>query len=118
METVEVRNMQNEDSESLEVVVAEHLKQLQKKQKFEFAAQALTSIVQERYADATPAEQNAVIEGIFLRASFLLEVEWKHRLCSGCSRRISSILFYENAFNRWQHGRKLFLVRIAMRCNN
>lgn len=60
METVEVRNMQNEDSESLEVVVAEHLKQLQKKQKFEFAAQALTSIVQERYADATPAEQNAV----------------------------------------------------------
>lgn len=75
METVEVRNMQNEDSESLEVVVAEHLKQLQKKQKFEFAAQALTSIVQERYADATPAEQNAIY-GAVCRAATLLTIRF------------------------------------------
>lgn len=52
--------MKNGDGESLQVVVAEHLKQLQKKQTFEVAAKALTGLVQERYAGATPAEQNAV----------------------------------------------------------
>ncbi len=52
--------MKNEDTESLQVVVAEYLKQLQKKQTFEVAAKALTSLIQERYASATLAEQNAV----------------------------------------------------------
>jgi len=52
--------MKNEDPESLQVVVADHLKRLQKKQTFEVAAKSLTGVVQERYAGATPAEQNAV----------------------------------------------------------
>lgn len=52
--------MMNEETESLQVLVAKHLKELSKKQTFEAAAGALTSLVQERYATATPAEQNAV----------------------------------------------------------
>ena len=52
--------MKNGDGESLQVVVAEQVKQLQKKQTFEVAVKALTSLVQEHYAGATPAEQNAV----------------------------------------------------------
>jgi hypothetical protein len=52
--------MKNADAEPLQVVVAEHVKHLQKKQTFQVAAKALTSLVQERYTGATPAEQNAV----------------------------------------------------------
>lgn len=78
--------MKNDDTESLQVVVAEYLKQLQKKQTFEVAAKALTSLVQERYAGATPAEQNAVC---FFSFRFLA----RHRGCCNCwDLRISRLL--------------------------
>lgn len=65
--------MNNGETESLQVVVAEYLKQLQKKQTFEVAAKALTGLVQGRYAGATPAEQNAVCFSFF---SFLGIFPW------------------------------------------
>jgi len=72
----ECGNMKNEDTELLQVLVAEHLKQLQKKQTFEVAAKALTALVQERYAGASPAEQNAVCfpfsRGFLVTALWLL----------------------------------------------
>lgn len=65
--------MKNEDSELLQVAVAEHLKLLQKKQTFEVAAKALTTIVQERYVRATPAEQHSVrVDVEFSCHSFLV----------------------------------------------
>lgn len=54
--------MKNEDeAASLQTTVSELLKQLQKKQTFESAASALSTLIQDHYAEAAPAQQNSVL---------------------------------------------------------
>lgn len=86
--------MMNEESESLQVLVAKHLKELSKKQTFEAAAGALTSLVQERYATATPAEQNAVCLSLFLPFSFSLFIS------QACGNKLI-LLLLEILLVRW-----------------
>lgn len=83
--------MKNEDTESLQVVVADLLKRLQKKQTFEVAAKSLTGVVQERYAGATPAEQNAIY-GAVCRAATLLTTRF-----TGTAFWMAGLLLFESA---------------------
>jgi E3 ubiquitin-protein ligase AIP2 len=83
--------MMNEETESLQVLVAKHLKELSKKQTFEAAAGALTGLVQERYTTATPAEQNAIY-GAVCRAATLLSTRF-----TGTSFWMAGLLLFESA---------------------
>ncbi|KAG0612737.1 hypothetical protein M758_6G048500 [Ceratodon purpureus] len=82
--------MKNGDAEPLQAVVAEHLKQLQKKQTFEAAAKALTILVQERYAGASPAEQNAIY-GAVCRSATLLTTRF-----TGTAFWMAGLLLFES----------------------
>lgn len=54
--------MKNGDEAAvLQSTVSELLKQLQKKQTFESAASALSTLIQDHYAEAAPAQQNSVL---------------------------------------------------------
>lgn len=76
--------MKNEDeAASLQTTVSELLKQLQKKQTFESAASALSTLIQDHYAEAAPAQQNSVLYFFYICFHNLLKINNDYRRMSG-----------------------------------